>query len=390
MKIVTASVRGFRAISDLTVDFRDLQGSIRPLTVLVGPNGCGKTSFLFGIAQALRGPMGYRTTDVPAPSRDDIRTSAGEHGDWTNRPPESQVSVTIEFDEVERVAIPDILGRLGKNPPPELPEGRLTAVWRYPPGFDRDGNRLHWWSVNFDPAVPMVRSWLFAKRLAIGALRDGVVTVAEARRIGGFEFFPQDRNLLERVVGGAGEASPDEVRADEGEARPESNPSSARRHRGGRHDKPVAEMLEELATVARDRQVPLPPELDREQIIRQHFNAICAPRSYVGFLYRDGRGSPVLQDNGQRYPLSHAASGEQVILEYLTRLVYRGNVQRSIVLIDEPEVHLHPKWIRQFYLALPRLGAGNQFIVTTHSEELRRRAAADNSAVEFGSLEGEE
>jgi hypothetical protein len=41
-------------------------------------------------------------------------------------------------------------------------------------------------------------------------------------------------------------------------------------------------------------------------------------------------------------------------------------------------------------LALPHIGHQNQFILTTHSDELRRRASADNAIIELGSLGVEE
>ena len=158
----------------------------------------------------------------------------------------------------------------------------------------------------------------------------------------------------------------------------------------GRHDRSIADILEQLAEYTRNRDDPLPEEQNREEQIKKAFATVCQPKKYVGFLYRDGFGAPILEDGNQRYPLSHAASGEQVILEYITRMIYRGTMQRSIILIDEPEVHLHPRWIRQLYLALPRIGASNQFIMTTHSEELRRRAAAENCLRELpGSLNGD-
>jgi predicted ATP-dependent endonuclease of OLD family len=74
-----------------------------------------------------------------------------------------------------------------------------------------------------------------------------------------------------------------------------------------------------------------------------------------------------------------ASSGEQVIIEYLTRLTYPDPLNRSLILIDEPEVHLHPAWIRSLYLAFPKMGSDNQFLATTHSPELRALAAEDGA-----------
>ena len=75
----------------------------------------------------------------------------------------------------------------------------------------------------------------------------------------------------------------------------------------------------------------------------------------------------------------------------------RGRTFRAIAVVpatvktrphsDEPEIHLHPSWIRQLYLVLPRLGENNQYLLTTHSAELRQRAVADHALVDLGELD---
>jgi len=39
----------------------------------------------------------------------------------------------------------------------------------------------------------------------------------------------------------------------------------------------------------------------------------------------------------------------------------------SVILIDEPEIALHPKWQSQIMDIYANIGVNNQFIVTTHS-----------------------
>lgn len=101
----------------------------------------------------------------------------------------------------------------------------------------------------------------------------------------------------------------------------------------------------------------------------------------------DPVGAPYFKDGDSIYPLDMAASGEQIIIEYLTRLTYPSPMNRSLILIDEPEVHLHPGWIRQLYRALPQIGKDNQYILTTHSLELRAMAAEDGVLVDMGEME---
>ena len=387
MYITSVSVENYRAISKRTISFTDSSGMPRPVSVIVGPNGCGKTSILFGIMQALRGVMGYRTTDVPEPTRDDIRLPASTQTGWTDKPPESTVEVELQFSDEEQKIIPEVMKRLHKAPPPDLPDGRIVVQWKYPPGFDSDGVKREWWCGSVSPHLDNVRFWLMAKAWAIGAGRElGLDLVA---KVGGLEFFPQDRNLLLRVVGGddweESGTGWDESSSGQDEEQPDEVPS----HRG-RHDRPVSDILESLAEYAAKRGNTLPDEWNREKRIQEIFDRVCSPKKYLGIKYREGIPYPVLEDGSHIYPLGNAASGEQVILEYITRLIYRGQIMRSVILIDEPEIHLHPKWIRQLYLALPHIGHQNQFILTTHSDELRRRASADNAIIELGSLGVEE
>ena len=59
-----------------------------------------------------------------------------------------------------------------------------------------------------------------------------------------------------------------------------------------------------------------------------------------------------------------------MVLLFLTKLVSE-RIHRSIVLVDELELHQHPVWQSRLLRALPRIGEHNQIIATTHSEYLR-------------------
>jgi len=43
------------------------------------------------------------------------------------------------------------------------------------------------------------------------------------------------------------------------------------------------------------------------------------------------------------------------------------NPENSIILIDEPEISLHPKWQTEIMKIYANIGKNNQFIITTHS-----------------------
>jgi predicted ATPase len=373
MKLRKVRIENFRAIKDTEIAFADALGTIRPVTVLAGPNGTGKTSVLFAIVQALRGVMGYRTGDVPDPDDRDIHTGPSVGG-LLPAPPSISVTLDIEFDGEERAAIRKVMAevspeeRLG-----DLPNGKVRAVWKYPPERYPDGSiKPVWFLYRTDPrdAVP----WFHGRKSAISGwtsrkFRDRALL----DKIGGIYLFPQDRSLRSRVMG-------ERLTQDD-----ESIPPADRK---GRELSSVWGVLEYLSNYSRSAPEGIKPEENWEQRIRESFNRICAPKEYVGFMYRsdDPLGAPYFKDNGSTYPLDMAASGEQVIIEYLARLTYPSPMNHSIILIDEPEIHLHPAWIRQLYLALPKIGVGNQYIVTTHSAELYAAAARDQALIEMGQL----
>jgi predicted ATP-dependent endonuclease of OLD family len=74
---------------------------------------------------------------------------------------------------------------------------------------------------------------------------------------------------------------------------------------------------------------------------------------------------------GERHGIEALSSGEKQIvlmLGEIQRRIRRG----SILLMDEPEIHLHPRWQRLLISALTDLCEqyDAQVVVTTHSEEV--------------------
>lgn len=373
MKLRKVRIENFRAIKETEIAFADALGAIRPVTVLAGPNGSGKTSVLFAIVQALRGVMGYRTSDVPEPEEFDIHGPVSIGG-LSPTPPLISVTLDIEFGRDERTAIGKVMAEVAPDERlPELPNGKVRAVWKYPPERNPDGTlRPIWYLSRTDPrdAVP----WFHGRMNAIVGWRDRKLrdrTLLD--EIGGIYLFPQDRSLRSRVMG---------------ERVSQNEEYTGTAERKGRDISSVWGVLEYLSNYSRSGPEHVKPEENWEQRIRDGFNQICAPKEYLGFMYRsdDPFGAPYFKDNGRTYPLHMAASGEQVIIEYLARLTYPSPMNHSIVLIDEPEIHLHPGWIRQLYLALPKIGVGNQYILTTHSTELYAAAAGDQALIEMGQL----
>ena len=75
-----------------------------------------------------------------------------------------------------------------------------------------------------------------------------------------------------------------------------------------------------------------------------------------------------LHKQGSSFRVSAASSGERELLIYLFA-IYALNVRDALIVVDEPELHLHPQWQRTLLAMFQRLSAetGNQFIMATHS-----------------------
>jgi predicted ATPase len=66
--------------------------------------------------------------------------------------------------------------------------------------------------------------------------------------------------------------------------------------------------------------------------------------------------------------VSAASSGERELLTYLFA-IFALNVRNAVIIVDEPELHLHPRWQTALFALFEKLSksTGNQFIIATHS-----------------------
>lgn len=90
-------------------------------------------------------------------------------------------------------------------------------------------------------------------------------------------------------------------------------------------------------------------------------------------IYRDGDGNILVRAHGRNTPIQRMSDGYKSLfamtIDIMRRMVERwGNLEeaRGIVLIDEIETHLHPRWKMQVMTALRRSMPLVQFIATTH------------------------
>jgi predicted ATP-dependent endonuclease of OLD family len=76
----------------------------------------------------------------------------------------------------------------------------------------------------------------------------------------------------------------------------------------------------------------------------------------------------ILTKQGKEFSLTQISSGEKEIINFLLG-IFALNIEGGLLIIDEPELHLHPKWQILFLDILIELAriTNNQFILSTHS-----------------------
>jgi energy-coupling factor transporter ATP-binding protein EcfA2 len=72
--------------------------------------------------------------------------------------------------------------------------------------------------------------------------------------------------------------------------------------------------------------------------------------------------------------LAQLSAGQLALFSFIGPLIFRQEEEYPLVLIDEPERHLHPSWQRVLLPALRELSPRSQFIVATHSMEILESA----------------
>lgn len=338
MRLHRVEVKNFRRIEHLALDLRDAAGTPRPLTVLVGPNMSGKTTVLDAVHLAYEAIRNQRSpTWRPGfdPSDPTLRPNP-------NEPIEVAIQWSLHDGEWEAMAeLEEALQ--SKLLVAKAPLYSFRLRW---PALD-EGGPLD--MIVADP--PHAQRAFRGRALTSVALHRRVASEAVLDRVGGVLYLDQNRYGTIRsvddrldftrdalpglpipdVIGWLARASIQHQRWDEG-ARGESAWSRAKR------------LFHSLAA---------PAELD---------DVVPYDLGYDLRLRRDGHV----------YGAAGTSSGERQILRLCANIaLFRA--QRSIVMLDELELNLHPRWQRSLLRFCEKGGDDdNQFLVTTHSDTVLR------------------
>lgn len=126
-----------------------------------------------------------------------------------------------------------------------------------------------------------------------------------------------------------------------------------------------------------------PFQRDIYDILHHAYQTVFKSRNFVGPIpkMRPDQIFEVedffLYDGRNQYELAEMSAGERAIFPLLVDFA-NWNINNSIVLIDEIELHLHPPLQQALVRALPKLGKNNQFIITSHSKSVASLFSEDH------------
>ena len=81
--------------------------------------------------------------------------------------------------------------------------------------------------------------------------------------------------------------------------------------------------------------------------------------------------------SGDKFDINELSSGEKQLF-LRTLAIKMLNPENSIILIDEPELSLHPKWQQRIVDVYRKIGKNNQIIIATHSPHILGSVKKEN------------
>jgi AAA domain, putative AbiEii toxin, Type IV TA system/AAA ATPase domain len=337
VRIHDVTIENFRGIEKQRFSFCE-PGTDTPrrLSVLIGPNMSGKTTVLDALHLAYE-----VASNVTEPK---LRQGFNPADPLLRPDPSLPIRIALRFSlqAGELEAFRELLGSL--RPGDTVPTSDVYEFHiRWPPP---EGQSL---ATGVFESSWDARGVLEGRRLARAAKAKRLVQEGIFERIGGMLYLHQHRN----------------VTLDTPSTR--TGPEDELREKATSGD--VLPWLE-LQSRLDQKWDPATQGQSTWDGVKARFAQLAAP-SAIDDMKAFDEGFDLRFRQGDRFYYTAGLSyGQQQILRLVTNLTaFRAT--RSVILIDEVELHLHPMWQRKL-LHFMRKGGGddNQFIVTTHSESI--------------------
>lgn len=359
MKLRQVLIRNFKGLREVRFPTDDCQNALRNLTALLGDNGSGKTTVLQAIALTLS--MATRRTRDMASFR--------WHGFLPERVPslgQTFVELVVGF-EPEEVALTQELFTAWRE---SLPSERRQTMKIVPPSEHLEVTlRFEQGRVTSPQGFEAVNQFL--GRYYVKALMSTRPDLKDSfSKLGDIFWFDQHRNLGTLMA----EDRVSEGRYVDGSWQTYGTANGGDDNEGWQAG--VEQLREYLVGWWGFHTTPGRVGKDFIPLLQSAFETVFPGTRFIGIMPRGGISSPRANDfyflidrDGRVYDLAEMSSGEQALFPLVYEFV-RLDIKRSIVLIDELELHLHPPEQQRLLSALPKIGPDCQFLITTHSEFL--------------------
>ncbi|RCX20988.1 putative ATP-binding protein involved in virulence [Anaerobacterium chartisolvens] len=349
MQIKFVRIENFKGIRNLEIDFVDRQsGKIRPITCLFGDNGSGKTTVL----QALALVISLATRKINNPYEFQWY---GFLGDRVSTFGKTYIEVDIVLSEDEINAIDEIYNKWKQYLPVQFKKDNLIA-----PKKDScitiiyESGRIR--AKQGRGALVELLGRYYTKSSLIQRDKQDKKYFD---RVGDVFWFDQYRNL--------GRGNYQNIEGNDVDSQKiswQAGIEVLRKHLVGWEHK-------------RRYSTNIIPEEDYLEKLQGYLSRIFIGSKFDGLEIMPStidQSEPefyfMIKRNDSRYDISEMSSGEQAVFCVLYEFV-RLNISRSIVLIDELELHLHPPEQQLLYNSLRKIGPDCQYIITSHSPYLR-------------------
>lgn len=374
MKIKRLAMKSFRGIGDLTLSFDEME-----LTVLIGVNGVGKSSILDSLAILLSQFTGRIQNSLNS-------TRSLSEEDITNGREQTQLEITISLNE--RQDLSWSLSEVTEDQSPEssaakrLDEIKSLLEMRQQPLQKLPGNKsikraLQEILNNFNQIAPDDESQDFLDDLqtAIDEINNQLISDENAN-IPLAVYYPVNRAVLDMPLEIAEEFSFKSINAYD------------QALTGGRIDfKGFFEWFRNREDLENELRRDNPNHRDKQleavrnavSSMQQDFSDLRVERSPLRMT---------VKKQGREFIVNQLSDGEKCLLALVGDLARRLAIANpglaeplqgsGVVLIDEIELHLHPKWQREIIPSLTRTFPNCQFIITTHSPQVVSHVKPDN------------
>jgi predicted ATP-binding protein involved in virulence len=341
MKILGLTLKNFRGIDDLILDFSDSQ-----TTVLIGANGAGKSSILDAIGTM----FGLRIHDLSDKLRD-AETEYIEH-------------VQTRFIDYQRILIPNDV----KN------------------GFDGCDmsmrvsflSKEEQWPLHYEITGPTSSRASFSRQLPDFPTKiDKLLSQHSKTSIPIIVYYPVDRKVVATPLGPPADYKLHQLTAYDGAISPKIDFKNFFEWYRAREDLENEQIRAKPAY--RDGQL---------EAVRNAVYRLVPGFADLG-ISRSPYPTMTIKKDGNELNILQLSDGEKCVLAMVGDIARRLAIANpsladpllgdGVVLIDEIDLHLHPRWQREVIPGLERTFPKCQFIVATHSPQVL--SSAKNAVV---------